>query len=82
MVRDTNGNEPRLATRDKTYTYSRLADDVLPSKIMPGPSKSGQALFLGLELSTDQLRATIVDENLELVGVEAVDFDTALSEYQ
>ncbi|KAI9507061.1 actin-like ATPase domain-containing protein [Russula earlei] len=49
---------------------------------MPGPSKSGQALFLGLELSTDQLRATIVDENLELVGVEAVDFDTALSEYQ
>lgn len=50
--------------------------------IMPGPSKSGQALFLGLELSTDQLRATIVDENLELVGVEAVDFDTALSEYQ
>lgn len=44
---------------------------------MPGP-----ALFLGLELSTDQLRATIVDENLELVGVEAVDFDTALSEYQ
>jgi xylulokinase len=50
--------------------------------VMPGPSKSGQALFLGLELSTDQLRATIVDENLELVGVEAVDFDTALSEYQ
>jgi xylulokinase len=49
---------------------------------MPGPSKSGQALFLGLELSTDQLRGTIVDENLELVGVEAVDFDTALSEYQ
>ncbi|KAH9995286.1 hypothetical protein BJV77DRAFT_991732 [Russula vinacea] len=31
------------------------------------------SLFLGLELSTDQLRATIVDENLELVGVEAVD---------
>jgi hypothetical protein len=49
---------------------------------MPGPSKTGQALFLGLELSTDQLRGTIVDENLELVGVEAVDFDTALSEYQ
>lgn len=49
---------------------------------MPNPSKNGPALFLGLELSTDQLRATIVDENLELVGVEAVDFDTALSEYQ
>ena len=45
-------------------------------------AKSGPALFLGLELATDQLRATSVDENLELVGVEAVDFDTELSEYQ
>ncbi|KAI0315947.1 actin-like ATPase domain-containing protein [Amylostereum chailletii] len=45
-------------------------------------AKSGQSLFLGLELATDQLRATLVDENLELVGVEAVDFDTELSEYQ
>jgi xylulokinase len=45
-------------------------------------AKSGPAHFLGLELATDQLRATIVDENLELVGVEAVDFDTELSEYQ
>lgn len=49
---------------------------------MPAPAKSGQAYFLGLELATDQLRASIVDENLELVGVEAVDFDTELSEYQ
>ncbi|KAI0049120.1 D-xylulose kinase [Auriscalpium vulgare] len=49
---------------------------------MPAPAKSGQALFLGLELATDQLRATLVDENLDLVGVEAVDFDTELSEYQ
>jgi hypothetical protein len=47
----------------------------------PG-SKSGPALFLGLELATDQLRASIVDESLELVGVECVDFDTELSEYQ
>ncbi|KAF8063231.1 hypothetical protein FPV67DRAFT_1505659 [Lyophyllum atratum] len=44
--------------------------------------KTGQALFLGLELATDQLRATIVDESLELVGVESVDFDTELPEYQ
>lgn len=49
---------------------------------MPAPAKSGQSYFLGLELATDQLRASIVDENLELVGVEAVDFDTELSEYQ
>ncbi|KAI0065084.1 actin-like ATPase domain-containing protein [Artomyces pyxidatus] len=49
---------------------------------MPAAAKGAQALFLGLELATDQLRATIVDENLELVGVEAVDFDTELSEYQ
>ncbi|KAF9244439.1 hypothetical protein BU15DRAFT_71425 [Melanogaster broomeanus] len=47
----------------------------------PG-SKSGPALFLGLELATDQLRASIVDESLELVGVECVDFDTELPEYQ
>ncbi|KAJ7450069.1 hypothetical protein B0H11DRAFT_2202044 [Mycena galericulata] len=40
------------------------------------------ALFLGLELAVDQLRATIVDESLELVGVECVDFDTELPEYQ
>ncbi|KAI0029060.1 actin-like ATPase domain-containing protein [Vararia minispora EC-137] len=45
-------------------------------------AKSGPALFLGLELATDQLRATIVDENLDLVGVEAIDFDSELSEYQ
>ncbi|RDB21836.1 putative D-xylulose kinase A [Hypsizygus marmoreus] len=49
---------------------------------MPAVPKTGQALFLGLELATDQLRATIVDESLELVGVECVDFDTELSEYQ
>lgn len=46
------------------------------------PPKALSALFLGLELATDQLRASIVDENLELVGVESVDFDTEISEYQ
>jgi len=46
------------------------------------PPKSLSALFLGFELATDQLRASIVDENLELVGVEAVDFDAELPEYQ
>ncbi|KAJ7723012.1 D-xylulose kinase [Mycena maculata] len=40
------------------------------------------ALFLGLELAVDQLRATLVDEALDLVGVECVDFDTELAEYQ
>ena len=44
--------------------------------------KSGSSLFLGLELATDQLRASVVDENLELVGVETVDFDTELPEFQ
>ncbi|TBU23325.1 hypothetical protein BD311DRAFT_88714 [Dichomitus squalens] len=46
------------------------------------PPKSLSTFFLGLELATDQLRASIVDENLELVGVEIVDFDTEISEYQ
>lgn len=49
---------------------------------MPPPQKTGPPLFLGLELATDQLRASIVDETLELVGVESVDFDTELPEYQ
>ncbi|RXW18264.1 hypothetical protein EST38_g7592 [Candolleomyces aberdarensis] len=49
---------------------------------MPAASKSGPALFLGIELATDQLRASIVDESLELVGVECIDFDSELSEYQ
>ncbi|KAJ7101412.1 hypothetical protein B0H15DRAFT_769804 [Mycena belliarum] len=42
----------------------------------------GSALFLGLELAVDQLRASLVDESLDLQGVECVDFDTELSEYQ
>ena len=44
--------------------------------------KSGSSLFLGLELATDQLRASVVDENLDLVGVEIVDFDSELPEFQ
>jgi xylulokinase len=47
-----------------------------------GPAaKPAGALFLGLELATDQLRATLVDEHLDLVGVEAIDFDAELPEY-
>ncbi|KAJ7457348.1 hypothetical protein FB451DRAFT_593352 [Mycena latifolia] len=42
----------------------------------------GSALFLGLELAVDQLRASLVDESLDLVGVECVDFDSELPEYQ
>jgi xylulokinase len=49
---------------------------------MPPVSKNASTLFLGLELSTDQLRASIVDESLDLVAVEAVDFDLELPEYQ
>jgi xylulokinase len=49
---------------------------------MPAPPKPGPAFFLGLELATDQLRASIVDESLELVGVECIDFDAELPDYQ
>jgi hypothetical protein len=45
-------------------------------------SKNAATLFLGLELATDQLRASLVDESLDLVGVESVDFDSELPEYQ
>lgn len=46
------------------------------------PPKGLSPLFLGLELAVDQLRASIVDDSLELVGVEAVDFDSEIPEYQ
>ena len=49
---------------------------------MPTLPKTGPSLFLGIELATDQLRASIVDETLDLVGVESIDFDSELSEYQ
>lgn len=49
---------------------------------MPALPKTGPSLFLGIELATDQLRASIVDETLDLVGVESVDFDSELTEYQ
>jgi sugar (pentulose or hexulose) kinase len=38
--------------------------------------------FLGLELCNEQLRAALVDEQLGTVGVEVVDFDSELPEYQ
>ncbi|KAJ3814370.1 D-xylulose kinase [Lentinula aff. lateritia] len=47
-----------------------------------GHLSSHSPWFLGLELATDQLRACVIDENLELVGVESVDFDTELAEYK
>ena len=50
---------------------------------MPALQKSGgPSLFLGIELGVDQLRASIVDDTLELVGVECVDFDSELPEYK
>ena len=49
---------------------------------MPAIPKNGPSLFLGIELGVDQLRASIVDESLELVGVECVDFDAELPEYK
>ncbi|TFK98058.1 hypothetical protein BDV98DRAFT_573408 [Pterulicium gracile] len=42
----------------------------------------GPSHFLGLELATDQLRASIVDENLHQVGAETIDFDSELPDYQ
>ncbi|PPQ90346.1 hypothetical protein CVT25_007748 [Psilocybe cyanescens] len=49
---------------------------------MPAIPKTGPSLFLGIELGVDQLRASIVDDSLDLVGVESVDFDSELPEYQ
>ncbi|KAJ7584498.1 hypothetical protein C8J56DRAFT_152843 [Mycena floridula] len=38
-------------------------------------SANSTALFLGLDLGTDQLRASLLDADLNLVGVERVEFD-------
>jgi len=46
----------------------------MPPKVSPH--------FLGLQLSVDALRAIIVDEQLELVGSEYVDFDAEFPEYK
>ncbi|TDL15765.1 actin-like ATPase domain-containing protein [Rickenella mellea] len=46
------------------------------------PSSPQQAHFLGIELATDQLRAAVVDDALDLIGVACVDFDTDLPEFQ
>ncbi|KAF8530223.1 hypothetical protein BU17DRAFT_35794 [Hysterangium stoloniferum] len=48
---------------------------------MPPKSPPSQH-FLGIELSTEQLRVVVVDEHLDVVVAEAVDFDTDLPEYQ
>ena len=72
-----NWPAPWGLSADPELQLTRLVQSTMP----PGP-KTGPALFLGLELATDQLRASIVDESLELVGVECVDFDTELPEYQ
>ena len=46
------------------------------------PSLPAHALFLGVELATDQLRAVILDDQLDILAVESVDFDAELPEYQ
>lgn len=38
-------------------------------------------LFLGLALATEQLRASVVDESLEVIAQVAVDFDLDLPQY-
>ena len=45
-------------------------------------SRSPNAHFLGIELATDQLRASVVDEQLDIVGVACIDFDSDLPEFQ
>ncbi|KIJ29777.1 hypothetical protein M422DRAFT_214834, partial [Sphaerobolus stellatus SS14] len=43
---------------------------------------ANQHHFLGLELSPEQLRAVVVDEHLDVLVAEQVDFDLDLPEYQ
>lgn len=49
---------------------------------MPSKTPPKNHHFLGLELSTEQLRAVVVDEYLDVVVAEQVDFDMEMPEYQ
>ena len=69
-------NHKKSGNRQPSFFYPPR----IPRFLMP--SRSPNAHFLGIELATDQLRASVVDEQLDLVGVECVDFDTELPEFQ
>ena len=77
---DDDADNPPLSFPSPLPRPTSLSTPHLSPRAMP--PNPGSSLFLGLELATDQLRASIVDENLDLVGVEAVDFDTELAEFQ
>lgn len=40
------------------------------------------AHYLGIELATEHVRATVIDEGLDVVFSAAVEFDTDLAEFQ
>jgi xylulokinase len=40
------------------------------------------AHYLGLELATEHIRASVVDEGLDVIFTAAVEFDTDLPEFQ
>lgn len=69
-------------TKDTTRNLHEYVSNIPPSINMPAIPKTGPSLFLGIELGIDQIRSSIVDDTLELVGVECVDFDTELREYK
>jgi hypothetical protein len=78
----------RLA--EQTPKYLRTAGVSRSKDRAPQPSARIPAImppkanthFLGIQLAVDHLRAAVVDEQLEVVGADQIDFDTDFPEYQ
>ena len=68
-----------LRRLDKTHHGKPVS---LPATNISMPPTISHTLFLGVELATDQLRAVLLDDQLDILGVENVDFDAELPEYQ
>lgn len=66
-----------MAARSPTF-----AAPSTPAPTSTSTSNINAGYFLGIELSNEQLRAALVDEHFLTLGVEVVDFDAELPEYQ
>ena len=44
-------------------------------------SSDGGGLYLGIDLSVEALRAVVLNDGLDLVRVEGIDFDREFREY-
>lgn len=84
---DSSGHDDRLSRLQSTLgplacraarTDQRNATQ-RNAAIMPPKANTH---FLGIQLAVDHLRAAVVDEQLEVIGADQIDFDNDFPEYQ